>query len=84
MTDRISGRYLLLGLGGLVVAIAGYLGFSIGATHAGTADPIHVGPLVLPTTPVAMGLYGAGVALLVLGCLFGAVVLASRFEATDE
>lgn len=87
MTDAVSGRRVLAALGVIVVAICAYVGYVIGVSHAGSTDAIRVfGRVALPLSPLAMAAYGGGLALLLLAALFGAVSLASQYEAesTEE
>lgn len=82
MTNETRGRRILIALGVVIVGICAGVGFLVGA-HASerTAAIELVGPASLPATPIAFALYGGAVAAAVLGGLFGAVSLASRFDS---
>lgn len=81
MSEGITGRRVFVGLGLVVVLLSGLVGLFVGANSAGRLDQITVlGSVALPATPVAMGLYGAGLAAVVVVGLFGAVTLATRFD----
>jgi hypothetical protein len=82
--DSTDGRRVFLVVAVTVVALAGILGFFVGANGADVAPSIPlVGGLVLPTTPATMTVYGMLLAAVSLGVLFGLVTLASRFDEGD-
>ena len=80
------GRKILLGVGASVIAISGVVGWIIGSNGAeAVPESTILGTgLTIPTTPVAMGLYGMAVATLLLGTFFGLVELASRLEDAGD
>ena len=81
MNEHARGRRLLIGIGIAVVILAGVVGFVIGGQGAETRSVIVVfGTVALPATGGAIALYGAVFAALVVGALFGAVSLASRYD----
>lgn len=79
MTE-VSGRRVLLTVGAIVVLVCGYIGYVIGTSHADRAAIRVFGRVTLPMSPLAMSIYGSGLALLVIAILFGAVSLASRYD----
>ncbi|MGM0604869.1 MAG: DUF7520 family protein [Halobacteriota archaeon] len=79
------GRKILIGVGVSVVAIGGVLGGFVGAVGADQVSEIEIfGVLTVPMTPIWMALYGMIATAIVLGVLFGAVELASRYESVDD
>lgn len=79
--DGQTGRRLLLVLGGIVVLLAGVVGFFVGSNSAESSPTFEVfSTLVLPTTPLSVALYGMLLAGLVMGGLFAAVEVASRYD----
>ncbi|WP_224336002.1 DUF7520 family protein [Haloprofundus halobius] len=80
-SDR--GRRILLGVGGVVVLVAALIGLFVGENSAG-ASIDFLGVATLPVSPVPMALYGAILATVALGALFGAVEFVSRLEDRDR
>ena len=81
MIERARGRRVLIGVGIAVVVLAGIVGFVIGGKSAETRSTIVVfGTVALPASGGAVAAYGAALAALVVGTLFGAVSLASRYD----
>jgi hypothetical protein len=82
VVDRqASGRRVLLAFGGAAVAVGFLVGSFVGGVSADRGEPVVAfGLVVLPTGPLAVGLYAALLGLLFVGGLFGAVRLASRFD----
>lgn len=72
-----SGRRLVLVLYAVVVAIAGFTGFVIGAIGPRDLDPELFGVVQLPPTPVGMAAYGALTLATVLGVVLVLVVYVS-------
>jgi hypothetical protein len=79
------GRKILLAVGVSVIVISGFVGAIIGGNGAAVVPESAIlgTALTIPTSPVAMALYGMAVATLVLGTLFGLVELASRLEDAE-
>ncbi|MFC6825446.1 DUF7520 family protein [Halopelagius fulvigenes] len=79
------GRRILLGVGAVVVALAGIVGFFVGSNGAETVPRAAVlgGLVTIPTTPLSMSLYAVFVTTAVLAALFGLVAVASRYEDAD-
>lgn len=85
MSTEASGRRLLLSLAGVVVVLAGAVGFVVGANGAERGASVTVfGVLAVPTTPLSLATVGVVVAALAMGLLFGAVVFASRFDGAGR
>lgn len=81
MNDERTGRRVLLAVGGIVVLLAGLVGFFIGSNNAGSSPTFEVfSTVVLPTTPTSVALYGMLFAGVVVGGLFAAVEAASRYD----
>ncbi|SEO83899.1 hypothetical protein SAMN04487948_105412 [Halogranum amylolyticum] len=81
MNDERTGRQVLLVVGGVVVGLAGLIGFFIGSNSAASSPTFEVFETVaLPTTPVSVALYGMLLTSIVLGGLFVAVEAASRYD----
>jgi hypothetical protein len=79
--DSTSGRRVFVVVAVTVVAIAGVLGFFVGANGAAVAPTIPIaGGFALPTTPATMTLYGMVLAAVSLAGLFGLATFASRFD----
>lgn len=79
------GRRILLSVGGVVVALAGMVGFFVGSNGAESVPRMSLlgGAVTFPTTPLSMTLYAALLATLMLSTLFGLVALASRYEDAE-
>ena len=78
------GRRILLGVGALVFAISGGLGWFVGS-NGQLSDAAVLGTgFAVPVTPGALALYGIAVSTALLGGLFGLVELASRLEGDDR
>ncbi|WP_410764567.1 hypothetical protein [Haloferax sp. DFSO60] len=81
MSDRFGGRRILLLVGLSVVAISGILGLFIGENGKQVATSIDLyGIVSVPTTPLAVSLYGIIISAVALGVLFGLVEFASRWD----
>ncbi|WP_224269063.1 DUF7520 family protein [Haloprofundus salinisoli] len=83
MNESDRGRRILLGVGGVVVLVAGLIGLFVGENSAGASIDLF-GVATLPVSPVPMALYGAILATVALGALFGAVEFVSRLEDRDR
>ncbi|WP_232819681.1 DUF7520 family protein [Haloprofundus halophilus] len=77
------GRRILLGVGGVVVLVAALIGLFVGENSAGASIDL-LGVATLPVSPIPMALYGAVLATVALGALFGAVEFVSRVEERDR
>jgi hypothetical protein len=78
-----GGRRVFLLLSVFVVAAAGLIGTFVGANSAERgAEVVVFGIVTLPTTSVAVAVYAALLAAVVLALLFGAVEAASRLEGS--
>lgn len=76
------GRRILLGVGAIVVALSGGIGWLVGSNGAlETAAVLGTG-FTIPVTPGTVALYGIAVSTAILGGLFGLVELASRLEGS--
>lgn len=85
MNDDRTGKRILVAVGGIVVLLAGLVGFFVGSNSAESSPTFEVfGSVVLPTTPVSVALYGMLLAGLLLGGLFAAVAVASRYDTVDR
>jgi hypothetical protein len=83
-TTGVEGRSVLLLAGAVAVALGGVVGAFVGAQSAERdAAVVAFGALTLPSSPLAVGLYAAGLGALLVGALFGAVRLASRFDGAS-
>jgi hypothetical protein len=81
VNDESSGQRLLLILAGVVVILAGVIGFFVGSNSAETSSTLEVfGTVALPTTPLSVTLYGMLLAAVFMGGLFAAVEFASRYD----
>jgi hypothetical protein len=77
----LGGRRILLVVGASVVAISGILGLFVGENGKQVAASIDFYGLVsIPTTPLAVSLYGMVLSAVALGVLFGLVEFASRWD----
>lgn len=74
----------MLLVGAAVVAVAGVVGFIVGANGVGRPGIEVFGVATLPATPVAVAVYAMALATAVLAALFAAVELASRIEDADR
>ena len=79
----LSGRRLVLGVYGFLVALAGGLGYILGAVvlpaqHDGPLPMAELGPVTFPITPLTMALYGVVAVGLGFGALLALVVSVSR------
>jgi hypothetical protein len=83
--DEGLGRRIMLVVGLSVVAVSGLIGSFIGSNGAEAVPQATVlgGALTIPTTPLAMTLYGVVLSAAVLAGLFGLVELASRYEDAE-
>jgi hypothetical protein len=76
-----GGRRVFLWVSGFVVAIGALVGLFVGANSAQRGTDVTVfGAVTLPTSPLAVALYGGLLAAVVLGGLFVVVEAASRME----
>jgi hypothetical protein len=81
VNDESSGQRLLLILAGVVVLLAGVIGFFVGSNSAESSPTFEVfGTVALPTTPLSVTLYGMVLAAVVMGGLFAVVEFASRYD----
>jgi hypothetical protein len=70
-----------VGVGIAVVLLAGVVGFIIGAKGAESTSTIVVfGTIALPASGGAIAAYGVALAAAIVGLLFGAVSVASRYD----
>ena len=81
-SDRVaesewSGHRVILLLYAVVVAIAGFTGFTIGYIRPRDLDPELFGFIQLPPTPLGMAAYGAITLAVVLGVVLALVVFVS-------
>ncbi|WP_224449774.1 DUF7520 family protein [Haloprofundus salilacus] len=83
MNESDRGRRILLGVGGIVVLVAGLIGLFVGENSAGASIDL-LGVATLPVSPVTMALYGAVLATVALSALFAAVEFVSRLENRDR
>jgi hypothetical protein len=75
---------VLLGLAGVIVLVSGGVGAIVGENAAESAETVRLfGRLALPASGLAVGLFGAALAVVVLAALFALVELASRLEGDD-
>jgi hypothetical protein len=83
-TDHADGRPILLAVAVSVVLLSGLIGFFVGSNGSVVGPEASLfGLVTVPTTPATMAGAGMGLAVLLLGTLFGLVELASRLEDTD-
>lgn len=81
MNDELTGRRVLLTVGGIVVLLAGVIGFFVGSNSAESSSTFEVfGTVALPASPASGALYGMLLAGVVMGGLFAAVQFASRYD----
>ena len=83
-TRELGGRWFVIILYGVVVAIAGGLGYLIGSFTPKGLDPELFGVFQFPPTPLGMAAYGAITLAVILGVFIGGVVLVSRWYIDDE
>lgn len=76
--EGISGRRLVIGLYLCVVALAGAMGFAIGAVGPEGLSPVLFGVFALPPTPAGTAVYGSITVATILGVALGLVVAVSR------
>lgn len=77
-----DGRNVVLFVYTTVVAIAGFMGFLLGAVGPDALQPVSLFFLVeLPPTPLGLAVYGMGTVGLVLGVLLLGVQYAARRDA---
>lgn len=81
----VRGRWILLAVGVVVIALGGLLGFVAGAN---TDDPDAVitvlGVFSVPLTPLPMALYGTIVVAVAIGVLYGLISVASRYDTAAK
>ncbi|MFB6160486.1 MAG: hypothetical protein ABEJ61_04835 [Haloferacaceae archaeon] len=79
--SEADGRNVILLFGAVAVVLGGVLGAVVGAQTAERGVAVVVfGTVTLPSSGLAVGLYGAGLGVVVVGTLFAAVRGASRLE----
>lgn len=78
-TAEASGRPYLLGAAAVVTLFVAAASYVVAANNAVEAVTVF-GLVSLPGSPPAMAAYGATLALLILGTLFGLVSVASRLD----
>lgn len=76
--SETGGQRLVLALYGVVVLLAGLIGFALGIIGPEGLDPVLFGLLPLPPTPVGTAVYGAVTVGTLLGVLLLAVVAVSE------
>lgn len=77
----IQGRKLFLLAAPIVVVLCGVVGALVGGNAAQRgADVVAFGVVTLPASGIAVGVFAAGLAVVVLTALFGLVELASRLD----
>lgn len=81
MNDERTGKGVLLTVGGIVVLLAGVIGFFVGSNSAESSPTFEVlGAVALPASAASGALYGMVLAGVVVGGLFAAVQFASRYD----
>jgi hypothetical protein len=82
-SEETGGRRVFLLVAGFVVLVGALIGLFVGANSAERGTDVTVlGSVTLPTSPVAVAVYGGLLAAVVMVVLFGAVEAASRLEAS--
>lgn len=76
------GEQVVVAVYVIIVALAGVMGFVLGAIRPADLQPELFGVVALPPTPFGVALYGMVTVGVVLGVLLGAVVYISR--RTDD
>lgn len=77
-----SGERVVVQLYGIIVALAGVMGFVLGNIRPADLEPELFGVIALPPTPLGVAIYGVVTVGLGLGVLLALVVYVSR--RTDD
>ena len=80
--DGTPGEQVVVAVYVIIVALAGVMGFVLGAIRPADLQPELFGLIALPPTPFGVALYGMVTVGVGLGVLLGAVVYISR--RTDD
>jgi len=81
MTDEVAetpGEKVVVQIYVIIVALAGVMGFVLGAIRPEDLQPALFGVIALPPTPLGVALYGVVTIGVGLGVLLGLVVYVSR------
>lgn len=79
-----AGEKVVVQIYVVIVALAGVMGFVLGAIRPADLEPALFGVIALPPTPFGVALYGLVTVGVGLGVLLGLVIYVSRWDEDGD